>query len=216
MIMSKVASNAKKLCTTNPFQNLKHATSLDLSNLEQFLSGATYFSGASSRSIVEPALRTIFGAEASQINALFALNCVKSGGGSIERLALTDEGCAQEKRVRGGCQQISEKLLHKSKILEGKTLLLNTVLVEVRQNESDQQSGVEILTKNLHTNEMRAFKAKKLISSLPLNQYQYVNFVPDLPWLKKNVFQFCQMGNLIKFVVTYESAFWRENGFSGG
>jgi monoamine oxidase len=151
------------------------------------------------------------------------LTYVKSGGGSIENLALTDKGCAQEKRVKGGCQQISEKLLKKSMIFENENLFLNTALIEVRQQPGSQIGGggqdvqrVEILTKNLITNEFKTFKAKKLISSIPINQYQFINFEPELPWHKRNVFQFCQMGNLIKFIVTYEEPFWRDSGYSGG
>ena len=36
---------------------------------------------------------------------------VNSGGGNVENLALSETGCAQEKKIKGGAQQISEKML---------------------------------------------------------------------------------------------------------
>ena len=54
-----------------------------------------------------------------------------------------------------------------------------------------------------------------MISSIPINQYSNVKFEPELPYFKRNVFKFMQMGNYIKFIVTFKSAFWRLKGFSG-
>lgn len=72
-----------------------------------------------------------------------------------------------------------------------------------------------MVTKNTINGEVKKFKAKKVISSIPINQYVHVKFEPELPIVKRNVFQFTQMGNLIKFLVTYKRPFWRGNGFSG-
>ncbi len=62
---------------------------------------------------------------------------------------------------------------------------------------------------------MRKFNSKKVISTLPTNQYAKVNFIPELPVIKLHVYKFCQMGNYIKFLVTYKKPFWREKRFSG-
>jgi monoamine oxidase len=94
-------------------------------------------------------------------------------------------------------------------------VLLNTLVIEIRQNESDLDQPVEVVTQNTVTGERRTFKARKVISSLPVNQYEKVKFVPELPFVKRNVFKFYQPGNYMKYVVTYRRAFWREKGFSG-
>ena len=220
LMMMKITSSARKISTLHPFKDSSLARHLDLSNLDQFL-GSRSFS-ASSRSILDPTIRTIFGCEMTQLNTLFGLMYVKSGGGSIENLALTSEGCAQEKRVKGGAQQISERLLAAASVgCEAETgLLLNWALVEVNQSVAaataeDIGSVVVLTARNTKTGDLRQFKARKVISSMPLNQYVHVGFEPELPAHKRHVFQFCQMGNLIKFIVTYEEAFWRNKGFSG-
>jgi monoamine oxidase len=214
LMMMKISSTAKKINTLNPFENAQFATSLDLTNLDQYMVSKA-FGSATSRSIIDPAIRVIFGTEMSQLNSLYGAMYVKSGGGSIENLALTDKGCSQEKRVKGGTQQISEKLLAKSGLLNDTDLLLNTALVEVKQNAGEKNTIVELTTKNAQTGEVLNLKAKRVISSMPINQYIHVNFSPELPAHKRHVFENCQMGNLIKFVVTYKTTFWRSYGFSG-
>lgn len=196
----------------DPFRNIDRAKKLDSMSIEQYLLGSkffSYFNSKSARAILDVALRVVYGLEMKQINSLFALMYVKSGG-SIDRLILTDKGCAQEKRVKGGTQQISRKLIESA----GSTLLLNTALVQVNQSEG-KTNGVQVVTENTQTKEKKVFKAKRVISSMPVNQYIYVKFKPELPFFKRNVFKFMQMGNYIKFIVTYKRAFWRDNGFSG-
>lgn len=203
----KISSNAKKVSTINPFENLALASKLDSGNLDEFLLSKSFSS--KSRSFLDPAIRTIFGAEACQINALFGLMYIKSGGGSLESLALSDKGCAQEKKVKGGTQQISERLAQI--IIDDKKnkIVLNTALLEIKQ-DNDKAT---IIGKN--SSGLISFECKKVISSIPINQYVHIGFDPELPLYKRHVFQFCQMGNLIKFIVTYSRPFWREKGFSG-
>lgn len=49
--------------------------------------------------LLAAAVRTIYGCEPEQINALFALTYAQAGGGFM-RLALSDPGCAQEKKIK--------------------------------------------------------------------------------------------------------------------
>jgi len=48
---------------------------------------------------VTAAVRTVFGCEPEQLNALFALTYAQSSGGFM-RLTQTDPGCAQEKKIK--------------------------------------------------------------------------------------------------------------------
>lgn len=91
-------------------------------------------------------------------------------------------------------------------------ILLNTALLQVDQTDPD---FVQILTKNTKTGVQRRFRAKKLISSIPVNQYAQISFEPELPYYKRSFFKFYQTGNYIKYIVTYRTAFWRSRGFSG-
>ena len=67
----------------------------------------------------------------------------------------------------------------------------------------------------MRTNKQKTYKAKYLISSIPINQYIHIDFIPKLPYYKRNLFKNMTMGNLHKVVVTYKRAFWKDNGFSG-
>jgi hypothetical protein len=49
--------------------------------------------------LMTAAVRTVFGCEPEQLNALFALTYAQAGGGFM-RLTLTDPGCAQEKKIK--------------------------------------------------------------------------------------------------------------------
>ena len=79
-------------------------------------------------------------------------------------------------------------------------ILLNTVVIEVKQSEHDENEPVEIVTQDSITGEKRVFRARKVISSLPINQYQKVKFTPDLPYFKRNLFKFYQVGNYMKYI----------------
>ena len=49
--------------------------------------------------LMTAAVRTVFGCEPEQLNALFALTYAQAGGGFM-RLTLVDPGCAQEKKIK--------------------------------------------------------------------------------------------------------------------
>jgi hypothetical protein len=97
-MLNKVNTNAKRVSVLRPFENLKLATQLDKMNLEQWAFSKSL--SQTSRSIVEISVRSIYGLEMNQINALFGLFSVNSAG-SFEALALCEKGCAQEKKVKG-------------------------------------------------------------------------------------------------------------------
>ena len=215
--MKRVDRYLTQISTVDPYENRQLANKLDKQTLKDYLYSKSVTSTV--RSIFTSNMRTIFGLELEQVNNLFALMYLKSGGGSIEAITYSDEGCAQEKRVKGGTQQITAKLLEKvnemSKETNSAEVLLNEALLEVIQDETNETNPVTIITQNTKTGEKHYFKARKVISSIPINQYVHVKFTPELPLHKRNFFRFCQIGNYIKFAVTYRTPFWRAKGLSG-
>jgi monoamine oxidase len=215
-IMTKFNIGAKRISTLYPFENIHLANHLDSINLEQYL--YTNSLSTKARSIMECAIKTIYGLESTQLNSLFALMYGKSGGGSVESLCFTEKDCAQEKRIKYGAQQISQKLLNRildSHEKASNKILFNTQLMEINQNESNLNEPCVVVTKNTQSGLVEKFYAKKIISSIPINHYVNVKFSPELPFYKRNVFKFCQFGNYSKFIVTYEKQFWKDKGFSG-
>jgi monoamine oxidase len=92
---------------------------------------------------------------------------------------------------------------------------MNTALLEIIQNEEDENELVRVITRDTITEERHEYRARKIISSIPINQYINVKFKPELPYYKRNFFKFFQVGNYIKFAVTYKTPFWRAKGLSG-
>jgi monoamine oxidase len=217
--MKRVDKYVVQLSALYPFSNHTLAKYLDMCNLKNFLYSKSMTPTV--RSIFNSNMRTIYGLEISQVNALYGLMYVKSGGGSVEAITYSDDGCAQSKRVKGGTQGISKKLLERllanSNTSENDTakIMLSTVVVEVIQNEMDESQPVVVVTQSILDGQMASFKARKIISSIPINQYVRVKFTPELPLFKRSFFKFCVIGNYIKFIITYKRPFWREKGLSG-
>lgn len=215
--MKRVNKHLVQISPAHPFAN-KIAKFLDTTTLKDYLFSKSVTPTV--RSIFTSNMRTIFGLELSQVNALFGLMYLKSGGGTVEAITYSDEGCAQDKRVKGGTQQISQKcidyVMSKSKTEENSAeLLFNKALIQVNQNERDDNAIVELIVQDTITGEKTKYRARKVISSIPVNQYVNVKFTPELPYYKRNFYKFCQVGNYIKFAVTYKTAFWRNKGLSG-
>lgn len=218
LYMWRVNRDLKKISTIHPFSERKLASYLDKISAKEYLYSKSM--SATVKSIFTSNMRTIYGLELDQINALFGMMYLKAGGGNVEAITYSDEGCAQEKRVCGGTQQISEKCLQyvqnvSTSNQNSARILLNEAVLEVIQNELNDEEPVCIITRNTKTDEKTQFRSKKVISSIPVNQYINIKFTPELPYYKRNFFKFFQVGNYIKFLVTYKTHFWRSKGLSG-
>jgi monoamine oxidase len=215
LYMKRVNKHVKIVDPIYPYNDPDLAKELDSKTLKDYLFSKSLTSTV--RSIFTSNMRTIHALELNQVNALFGLMYIKSCGGNVEAITYSDEGCAQEARVKGGTQQISEKCLeYAAKVSENNDsfrIIFNQAMIKVIQ--TDESGLTELITQNTQTEEKTSFKAKKIISSIPLNQYPNVKFQPELPYYKRNFHKFFQVGNYIKFVVTYKSAFWRSKGLSG-
>lgn len=208
-LMQKINTNSARLNTVDPYAFATDAAELDSTNLKQFLYKNSFTK--TSRSVMDAAIRTIYGLEPNQLNTLFSLMYVKSGN-SIEGLSLTEKDCAQEKRVKGGTQQISQRLLDTILSFGDSKAIFECPVVEINQEKEDL---VIVKAFNFTENKQETFSCRKLISAIPINQYQTIKFKPELPMYKRNVFDSLKVGNYIKILVTYEKAFWKEKGYSG-
>ncbi|RNA10385.1 putative flavin-containing monoamine oxidase A [Brachionus plicatilis] len=218
LYMWRVNKDLKKISTIDPFSDKQLASFLDKKSAKEYLYSKSM--SATVRSIFTSNMRTIYGLELDQVNALFGMMYVKAGGGNVEAITYSDEGCAQEKRVCGGTQQISEKCMQFVQSVSTSSqnsagILLNQAVLEVIQDEANDEQPVVVITRNTITDQKTQFRAKKVISTMPVNQYINVKFTPELPYYKRNFFKFFQVGNYIKFLVTYRTHFWRSKGLSG-
>ncbi|CAF0875894.1 unnamed protein product [Rotaria sp. Silwood1] len=154
--------------------------------------------------LMTAAIRTVFGCEPEQLNALFALTYAQAGGGFM-RLTLTDPGCAQEKKIKGGSQQISQLLVER---IGKEQVLLGTPVQKIVQNDDDT---VLVTT----TQNQTTFQCRKLILAIPPSQIIPIQFEPMLPGYKREMFKHMPIGSYLKFIFIFDKAFWREDGLSG-
>lgn len=203
--------NVSKINTLEPFLNLSHARKLDSTNLKDHFYKNCFTKTA--KAIFDAGVRTIYGIEGSELNALFATMYIRSSGKCWEAIQYTDKDCAQENRVVGGTQQISKRLIES--ILACNTdskLILQAPVIEINQENSDK---VLVRLLNRETKQEEIYCCKKVISAIPLNCYRNIKLTPELPVIKRELLDNSKPGNYVKYIITYERAFWKEKGLSG-
>ncbi|KAE9548507.1 hypothetical protein FO519_008283 [Halicephalobus sp. NKZ332] len=131
----------------------------------------------------------------------------------IDKTGNTDTG-ADAIRITGGTQQISQKLCG---IIGWDKIHLNQALLKLNfLDENDDDTLVEaIIQSTLDETKISKITAKRVILAIPPAECSKIRFQSPLPFDKKQFFDGCYQGNFIKFVATYETPFWREDGFSG-
>ncbi|KAJ8346967.1 hypothetical protein SKAU_G00283680 [Synaphobranchus kaupii] len=145
--------------------------------------------------------RTLFGMEPSQLSFLYFLMFASAAGGVLPLLG-TGAGSAQEFRVKGGTQQLSEKLADQ---IGRENILLGSAVTAI------EQCNNVVLVRTA----TQSFACKAVIVTCPPHLAAKIQYSPALPTEKDRLAQSMPVGHLIKFIVTYPTAFWREKGFSG-
>ncbi|VDO05208.1 unnamed protein product [Haemonchus placei] len=147
-----------------------------------------------------------------KVNMLYHLTLCKCTGTFANLFDVSGGGGGvQAMRVQGGTEQISKRLAEEI----GKDKIVLHRVVE--RFEVDESNGIT----RVHTHSTNApydkiiYSCSQVICAVPLNQCAKISFSPPLPYLKQRLFESAMPGNLIKFLVTFETAFWREEGWSG-
>ncbi|XP_046546289.1 amine oxidase [flavin-containing] B-like isoform X1 [Haliotis rubra] len=145
-------------------------------------------------------INTLFSSEGHQLSLLYFLQYIH-GGQNFNRVSLITNG-AQEKKVVGGTQQLSEGM---SDWL-GADVHLSSPVTSVTQDDA----GAIV-----HTVDGKVVKCTYVISAMPLTLLSRVRFSPPLPGLKAQLIQRVPMGSVIKTNLFYSTPFWRELDLSG-
>lgn len=142
--------------------------------------------------------RTVLGAEPGELSLLYLLWYAQCAGGVA---ALTDfEGGAQDAHMRGGSQQICERLADEL----GDDLLLGSPATELRHDGR----GVSI---KVGRRRIRAARAIVAVSPAVAARIEYE---PGLP-AREALAQRMPMGAYMKGVAIHDRAWWRDRGLSG-
>ncbi|XP_036404314.1 amine oxidase [flavin-containing]-like [Megalops cyprinoides] len=138
--------------------------------------------------------------EPHEVSALWFLWYVKQCGG-VRRIFSTSNG-GQERKFVGGSGQISERIAEQ---LKGR-IKLNQPVVRLSQN--DREVSVETITGD-------RYQGAYAISAIPPGLTMNIHYEPELPPVRNQLIQRVPMGSIIKCMMYYRSAFWREKGYCG-
>jgi monoamine oxidase len=173
------------------------AQALDAETLETWRS--RFVKSSKINAVMDAAIRTIFGAEARDLSALYFLLYLNAGGGLLKLSEV--RGGAQQDRFVMGAQSISRTL---ADALGGVVRLAMPVRKLVQSRD-----GVDAVT------DSGVFSGRYAIVAIPPTLAGRIEYEPLVSVARDQLTQRFAMGATVKVLVTYERAFWREAGFSG-
>ncbi|XP_076441552.1 putative flavin-containing monoamine oxidase A [Babylonia areolata] len=197
--LTKVESLRKQVNPADPYACSK-AEEWDSITFEQYVQESCSTQGAIDSILVSN--RTIYGVETSQISLLFWLTYASAADG-ILKIVEAKEFTAQEGTIKGGAQQVSQLM---AKSIGEDNVHLAEPVAAIEQDEK----GVKVTTAKGHS-----YTAGFAVLALPPPLYEKITFSPPLPETKKQMCKRMAIGNYVKIILTYQEAFWREEGYSG-
>lgn len=181
------------------------AEGLDRQTLETWLRARTLNLLGQTEKNFAAGFEALFGAEAREMSALFALHYVACAGtegtpGSFERLLNTRNG-AQEQKILQGSQALCTRMAAEL----GPRLILSNPVRRVVQDGS----GVRVI------GDHGSVQAGRAIFALPPHLAGRINWEPALPPERDQLTQRLGFGWLIKCIAVYDTPFWRKEGLNG-
>ncbi len=149
--------------------------------------------------VMDAAIRTIFGAEAREMSALYFLMYLNAGGGLLNLSEAT--GGAQQDRFVSGAQSISDQLAGAL----GDAVVLGTPVRRLVQSGE----GVDAVS------DARTVGGQYAIVAVPPTLAGRIEYEPGVSVERDQLTQRFAMGAAVKVLVTYRRAFWRDKGYSG-
>lgn len=176
------------------------AVALDGQTFESWIRRATFTSGGGDyfRVVAD----AVFAADASSFSLLHALAYIRSGRG-VDSLVNT-RGGAQQDRVHGGTQQISERMAAE---LGDRVILEAPVRAIV--HDGAEQTGVEVRT------DRGTVRTRRVVIAVPPTLAGRIDYQPALPADRDQLTQRMPAGAVIKCMAVYDTPFWRDDGLNG-
>ncbi|XP_071949079.1 probable flavin-containing monoamine oxidase A [Antedon mediterranea] len=199
-VMLQINRMGKKV-PPDSIHKCKQAEEWDSMTVDTFIRKTMWTKEA--RETLETAIHVIFGATPKELSLLYFLQYGNAAGG-CEALVETAKGGAQEFRIKGGAQQISEKAAEK---IGSENVWLSEPVKLIDQSNPD---FVTIVTES-----GKEVKTKHVIVAAPIHCVENIKFKPGLPMDRHYLAQRMPIGHLMKFIVTLKKAFWRDAGLSG-
>lgn len=193
----RINAMAKTLDPTAPWESAD-ATTLDHQTAAEWMQRNVPSAGA--RELLGIAIRAIWSCEPHELSMLWLLHYVRVSG-SVEILAEIPDG-AQQDRIAGGAFQLAPKL---AQTLPDGTVQLDCAVHAI------EQSGEGIIVHH----KRGSIRAQRAIVALPPALAGRIHYFPALAAARDALTQRMPMGSVIKVLVAYPTAFWREQGLAG-
>jgi monoamine oxidase len=194
--VSLIDAMARKVPVDDPW-NAKRAAQLDATTVETWK--RRMIPSRKVRSVLDAALRVVFGAEPSELSMLHFLWYVHQGGGILKLVEIRN--AAQETRFATGAQTVPERLAERL----GDRVVLSSPVERVAQHDD----GVVVHAAS------GMWRAQRVVVALPPAMCGRIAYDPPLPPLRDELHQREPMGATIKFHVQYDTTWWRDAGYSG-
>lgn len=186
----------KRVSPSSPM-SMEGAEALDGETLETWRSRIVR--STKLNSVLDAAVRSIFGAEPRDISALYFLMHINAAGGLLN---LTEaRGGAQQDSIVGGAQSLARALAAE---------LADEVSLETPVRRLVQgRAGVDAVS------DERTVGGRYAIMAIAPMLAGRVEYSPSVSVGRDQLTQRFAMGAAVKVIVTYEVPFWRQGGFSG-
>ncbi|MEM7436450.1 MAG: flavin monoamine oxidase family protein [Myxococcota bacterium] len=192
----KLERGAKRVSTSEPW-NATDAKSLDAMSVEDWTNATT--KNRNAREVMRVACNAILAEEPANISWLHYLFYASAAGGFTPLAEV--RGGAQQDRIAGGAQQLSEGL---SRLSDADVRLSEPV------ERIEQQDDQVLVTTTGET-----YGARFVVIALAPPMCDRIAFDPPLPELRRRLQSELAMGSVCKCIVGYPRPFWRERGISG-
>ena len=214
--------------STNPDHYMYHARGLDSISVEGYLVANTRFQSV--RDVITIKCRFLCGIDPSSMSMLFLLAYANSQAGGFSNFLYGSTSSEESHetgkqlqlgplKVAHGAWQICERL--KQTFSDNKILHLNepvqgVALLDVNSSkQKDSLSSLNTPSAYITTKTGSTYKCTHIICAIPPNMISQLEFSPPLPPAKQHILNRMHMGSYVKFVLTYDEAYWLNSGFSG-
>ncbi|XP_053542970.1 amine oxidase [flavin-containing] A isoform X5 [Ictalurus punctatus] len=182
----RMESLCKSVCVENPMKT-PDALQLDSMTLQSYMDKRIWTTQLMEE--LELCTRSVFGMEPSQLSFLYFLMYSAAAGG-VMKLLETTPGSAQEFRVKGGTQQLSERVAEQ---LGKENVRLGSAVTAIWQSEE----SVEVKTAT------STITCKAIIVTCPPHMAAQIEYRPALPLERRSLARCMPVGHMTKFIITY-------------
>ncbi|XP_003726162.2 probable flavin-containing monoamine oxidase A isoform X1 [Strongylocentrotus purpuratus] len=200
--VSRIESMREDLSKKDP-TDLSESLEWDSITLEQFKKEHIWTDEA--RQVFDALVVFHFGVTPREMSLLFFCHVLNSVGGWKVLFGENQEfPVSRQLKIKGGAQQVCENLATE---IDRANIRLNDPVTIIDQTDDELV--------NITTDSGCRYRAKRVIMATSVDNSVRIQHKPSFPPKRSRMTKLMPAGHCIKYVVTYENAFWRKDGMSG-